>query len=131
MTRGRSRSARSSAIGRWRLIRDSPTFTVTPAVRLRHDRGRLRGCVGPSTGLDLRPGCYPPSVEAPVPNMTATLVLGLSTHTQIAHCYGLYWALADHAERGDLDADGCRRPGPRATASLKIERRVSGIATSR
>ena len=60
-------------------------------------------------GLDLRAGRYPLAVEAPVLNMTATLMPGLSTQTQFARYYGLYWALADFAERAELDADACRR----------------------
>ena len=60
-------------------------------------------------GLDQRAGRYPLAVEAPVLNMTATLLPGLSTQTQFARYYGLYWALADHAERAGLDADACQR----------------------
>ncbi len=60
-------------------------------------------------GLDLRAGRYPLAVEAPVLQMTATLMPGLSTQTQFARYYSLYWAVADHAERGGLDAEACRR----------------------
>ncbi len=69
-------------------------------------------------GLGLRAGRYPLAVEAPVLNLTATLVPGLSTQTQFARYYGLYWALADRAERAGLDADACRRAVRRAELLL-------------
>lgn len=69
-------------------------------------------------GLDQRPGRYSLAVEAPVLAMTATLMPGLSTQTQYARYYGLYWALAERAERGGLDAAACRRTIRRAELLL-------------
>lgn len=60
-------------------------------------------------GLDQREGRYPLAVEAPVLAMVATLVPGVSTLTQFARYYALYWALADLASRRELDAAACRQ----------------------
>ncbi|MFC4949063.1 hypothetical protein [Pseudonocardia sp. GCM10023141] len=57
-------------------------------------------------GLDQREGRSPLAVEAPVLSMVATLVPGLSTLTQFARYYSLYWAIADLAEREQLDTVG-------------------------
>jgi hypothetical protein len=48
-------------------------------------------------------------VEAPVLSMVATLLPGVSTLTQFARYYALYWAIADLAERDQLDAAACRQ----------------------
>ncbi|MEJ8277452.1 hypothetical protein [Pseudonocardia spirodelae] len=60
-------------------------------------------------GLDQRDGRYPLAVEASVLGMVAMLMPGVSTLTDFARYYGLYWALADYAERLDLDGAGCQR----------------------
>ncbi|SDH11182.1 hypothetical protein [Pseudonocardia oroxyli] len=60
-------------------------------------------------GLDQRDGRYPLAVEAPVLGMVAMLMPGVSTLTDFARYYGLYWALADYAERQDLDGAVCQR----------------------
>ena len=71
-------------------------------------------------GLDPKAGRYPLAVEAPVLNMTATLLPGLSTQTQFAHYYGLYWALAGRAERAGLDTEACRRVVRRSELLLAL-----------
>ncbi|MDN5759556.1 MAG: hypothetical protein L0H59_13670 [Tomitella sp.] len=60
-------------------------------------------------GLDQRDGRYPLAVEAPVLGMVAMLMPGVSTLTDFARYFGLYWALADHAEQRNLDGAGCQR----------------------
>ena len=60
-------------------------------------------------GLDQREGRYPLAVEAPVLSMVATLVPSVSTLTQFARYFTLYWAIAARAERDQLDAGTCRR----------------------
>ena len=59
-------------------------------------------------GLNLRDGRYPLGVEAPALSMVGALVPGVSTLTQFSRFYALYWALADYAERSDLDGEACR-----------------------
>ncbi|WP_309114195.1 hypothetical protein [Saccharothrix sp.] len=41
-------------------------------------------------------------------SMVDTLVPGVSTLTRLVRYYALYWALADHAEKRDLDASACQ-----------------------
>ena len=69
----------------------------------------IEGPAWAQQGLDQREGRYPLAVEAPVLSMVATLLPGLSTLTQFARYYGLYWAIADMAEQRQLDASACRR----------------------
>jgi hypothetical protein len=77
-------------------------------------------------GLDLRGGRYPLGVEAPVLGMVATLVPGVSTLSRIARYYSLYWALADSAGRGQLDADACLTVLRRAEVGLALASREAG-----
>lgn len=69
----------------------------------------IEGPAWAQQGLDQREGRYPLAVEAPVLSMVATLLPGLSTLTQFARYYGLYWAIAEWADRLQLDAVTCRR----------------------
>jgi hypothetical protein len=71
-------------------------------------------------GLDQRDGRYPLAVEAPVLGMVAMLMPGVSTLTDYARYYGLYWALADHAERHDLDGADCQRVLRRSEVLLAL-----------
>ncbi|WP_018333258.1 hypothetical protein [Actinomycetospora chiangmaiensis] len=71
-------------------------------------------------GLDQREGRYPLGVEAPVLAMVSTLVPGLSTLTQYARYFTLYWALAERAERDGLDTEQCRALVRRAEVLLAL-----------
>lgn len=59
-------------------------------------------------GLDNGRGRYPLGVESAVLSMVDKLVPGVSTLTQYARYYSLYWAIADFADEHDLDAPSCR-----------------------
>lgn len=76
-------------------------------------------------GLNERDGRYPLGVEAPVLGMVATLMPGVSTLTEYARYYSLYWALADHAERHDLDGPACRQTLRRAEVLLALVTRLT------
>jgi hypothetical protein len=69
----------------------------------------IEGPAWAQQGLDQREGRYPLAVEAPLLSMVATLLPGVSTLTQFARYYGLYWAIADVAEQRQLDAAACRQ----------------------
>lgn len=84
--------------------------------------------VGPAwaqRGLDQRDGRYPLAVEAPVLGMVATLMPGLSTLTDFARYYTLYWALADYSERHDLDGAGCQQILRRSEVLLALATRLT------
>ena len=76
-------------------------------------------------GLDQRDGRYPLAVEAPVLGMVATLMPGVSTLTDFARYYALYWALADYAERHDLDGAGCQQILRRSEVLLALATRLT------
>ncbi|MGN2638623.1 hypothetical protein ACTD5D_21100 [Nocardia takedensis] len=69
-------------------------------------------------GLDVRGGRYPLAVESAVLRMVDVLVPGVSTLTRSARYFSLYWALADYADRHDLDAVGCRELVRRCEVAL-------------
>ena len=71
-------------------------------------------------GLVQRDGRYPLAVEAPVLSMVATLVPGVSTLSQFARYYALYWALAGLAAERDFTVDECRRTLRRAELLLAL-----------
>ena len=71
-------------------------------------------------GLVQRDGRYPLAVEAPVLSMVATLVPGISTLSQFARYYALYWALAGLAAERDFTVDECRRTLRRAELLLAL-----------
>lgn len=79
------------------------------------------GVEGPdwcAPGLDYRGGRYPLGVESFVLNMVDTLVPGLSTLTEKARYFSLYWALAAYAEEHDWDRELCRTALRRAEVAL-------------
>jgi hypothetical protein len=76
-------------------------------------------------GLDQRDGRYPLAVEAPVLGMVATLMPGLSTLTDFARYYTLYWGLADYSERHDLDGVGCLQILRRSEVLLALATRLT------
>lgn len=78
----------------------------------------IEGPAWATPGLDQREGRYPLAVEAPVLSMVATLVPGVSTLTQFARYYTLYWAVAAAAQRANWDADTCRQVVRRAEVLL-------------
>lgn len=80
----------------------------------------IEGPAWAQQGLDQREGRYPLAVEAPVLSMVATLMPGLSTLTQFARYYSLYWALSDLADREQLDASDCQRIVRRAELLLAL-----------
>lgn len=69
-------------------------------------------------GLDYRGGRYPLGVEAFVLNMVDTLVPGLSTLTEKARYFSLYWALAAYAEECEWDRTQCRTALRRAEVGV-------------
>lgn len=78
---------------------------------------------GPSwcdPGLDLRGGRYPLSVEAPVMAMVDRLVPGASTLTRLVRYYSLYWALAEFAQKRNLDASECQTVLRRAEVAMAL-----------
>ena len=87
-------------------------------------------------GLVQRDGRYPLAVEAPVLSMVATLVPGVSTLSQFARYYALYWALAGLAAERDFAVDECRRTLRRAELLLALvsqafdgrEKQAHGVA---
>ena len=87
-------------------------------------------------GLVQRDGRYPLAVEAPVLSMVATLVPGVSTLSQFARYYALYWALAGMAAERDFAVDECRRTLRRAELLLALvsqafdgrEKQAHGVA---
>lgn len=78
----------------------------------------IEGPAWATPGLDQREGRYPLAVEAPVLSMVATLAPGVSTLTQFARYYTLYWAVAAAAERSSWDAETCRLVVRRAEVLL-------------
>jgi hypothetical protein len=56
--------------------------------------------------------------------MVATLMPGVSTLTEYARYYSLYWALADYAERRDLDGVACQQTLRRAEVLLALVTRL-------
>ncbi|NMH97991.1 hypothetical protein [Pseudonocardia acidicola] len=85
----------------------------------------LEGPAWAQQGLDQREGRYPLAVEAPVLGMVAMLMPGLSTLTEFARYYTLYWALADHAEQHDLDGAACQQLLRRAEVLLALATRLT------
>ena len=69
-------------------------------------------------GLDVRGGRYPLAVESAVLRMVDKLVPGVSTLSRQARYFSLYWAIADLAERTDLDAGECKLLIRRAEVAL-------------
>ncbi|RAV08196.1 hypothetical protein DQP55_19710 [Mycolicibacterium sp. GF69] len=69
-------------------------------------------------GTSKRTSRYPLAVEAPVLRMVSVLVPGISTLSDSALHFALYWALADFASAHDSDAAGCRTLIRRAESAL-------------
>lgn len=85
----------------------------------------IEGPAWAQQGLDQRDGRYPLAVEAPVLGMVATLMPGLSTLTDFARYYTLYWALADYSARHDLDGVGCQQILRRSEVLLALATRLT------
>ena len=77
--------------------------------------------VGPAwsaPGISKRTSRYPLAVEAPVLRMVSVLVPGLSTLSDSALRFALYWALADLAAKHESDAAACQTLIRRAESAL-------------
>ncbi len=69
-------------------------------------------------GISKRTSRYPLAVEAPVLRMVSVLVPGISTLTESALHFALYWALADFASTHQYDADTCQTLIRRSESAL-------------
>lgn len=69
-------------------------------------------------GISKRTSRYPLAVEAPVLRMVSVLVPGISTLSESALHFALYWALADFASDHEYDAADCQTLIRRAESAL-------------
>lgn len=78
----------------------------------------IEGPAWSAPGISKRTSRYPLAVEAPVLRMVSVLVPGISTLTESALHFALYWALADFASAHQCDAGTCQTLIRRAESAL-------------
>ena len=69
-------------------------------------------------GISKRTSRYPLAVEAPVLRMVSVLVPGISTLSESALHFALYWAVADFSSKHECDAAACQMLIRRAESAL-------------